>query len=153
MQVGADESIRPIVILWRNRKISWNCNFFVFEILHCVQNDIFYFDAILQNGMPFGWKSKNILRAYIADFVQKRLDNPCATLYNTSCKFHIAVLCNGSTADSDSVCWGSNPYTAAKKTANRLRLAVFFSFLKRIRTSTYNSNPLASEAPPRFWLV
>ena len=27
----------------------------------------------------------------------------------------IAVLCKGSTADSDSVCWGSNPYTAVKK--------------------------------------
>ena len=27
---------------------------------------------------------------------------------------NIAVLCNGSTADSDSVCWGSNPYTAVK---------------------------------------
>ncbi len=27
----------------------------------------------------------------------------------------IAELCNGSTADSDSVCWGSNPYSAAKK--------------------------------------
>ncbi len=26
----------------------------------------------------------------------------------------IAVLCNGSTADSDSVCLGSNPGTAAK---------------------------------------
>lgn len=25
-------------------------------------------------------------------------------------------LCNGSTTDSDSVCWGSNPYSAAKKT-------------------------------------
>ena len=27
---------------------------------------------------------------------------------------NIAELCNGSTADSDSVCWGSNPYSAAK---------------------------------------
>ena len=25
-----------------------------------------------------------------------------------------AELCNGSTTDSDSVCWGSNPYSAAK---------------------------------------
>ena len=24
-------------------------------------------------------------------------------------------MCNGSTADSDSVCWGSNPYSAAIK--------------------------------------
>ena len=28
---------------------------------------------------------------------------------------NIAELCNGSTADSDSVCWGSNPYSAAKE--------------------------------------
>ena len=28
---------------------------------------------------------------------------------------NIAVLCKGSTADSDSVCLGSNPSTAAKK--------------------------------------
>ena len=27
----------------------------------------------------------------------------------------IAELCNGSTTDSDSVCWGSNPYSAAKR--------------------------------------
>ena len=26
-------------------------------------------------------------------------------------------LCNGSTADSDSVCWGSNPYSPAKNPA------------------------------------
>ena len=30
----------------------------------------------------------------------------------------IAVLCNGSTADSDSVCLGSNPGTAAKMALN-----------------------------------
>ena len=28
-------------------------------------------------------------------------------------KKNIAELCNGSTTDSDSVCWGSNPYSAA----------------------------------------
>ena len=31
-------------------------------------------------------------------------------------KLNIGELCNGSTTDSDSVCWGSNPYSAAKKT-------------------------------------
>ena len=30
-------------------------------------------------------------------------------------KFNIAELCNGSTTDSDSVCEGSNPSSAAKK--------------------------------------
>ena len=29
-------------------------------------------------------------------------------------------MCNGSTADSDSVCWGSNPYSPAIKTAFHL---------------------------------
>lgn len=46
---------------------------------------------------------------------KKRLDNRRCTLYNTPCKIQIAVLCNGSTADSDSVCRGSNPFTAAIK--------------------------------------
>ena len=37
-----------------------------------------------------------------------------------------AVLCNGSTTDSDSVCWGSNPYTAGKpKTLKVLSFGVF----------------------------
>ena len=34
----------------------------------------------------------------------------------TCSEFDIGELCNGSTTDSDSVCWGSNPYSAAKKT-------------------------------------
>ena len=35
-------------------------------------------------------------------------------MYNI--KRSLAELCNGSATDSDSVCWGSNPYSAAKKT-------------------------------------
>ena len=31
--------------------------------------------------------------------------------------FNKGELCNGSTADSDSVCWGSNPYSPAKKSS------------------------------------
>ena len=38
----------------------------------------------------------------------------------------IAELCKGSTADSDSVCWGSNPYSAAKE--NRPSSDGLFSF-------------------------
>ena len=34
-------------------------------------------------------------------------------MYNI--KRSLAELCNGSTTDSDSVCWGSNPYSAATK--------------------------------------
>ena len=45
----------------------------------------------------------------------------------------IAELCNGSTADSDSVCWGSNPYSAAKKTGTTRVVPVFLP--KGIRTT------------------
>ena len=34
-------------------------------------------------------------------------------------------LCNGSTADSDSVCWGSNPYSPAKEKQTIIRWSVF----------------------------
>ena len=47
---------------------------------------------------------------------------------------HIAVLCNGSTADSDSVCRGSNPFTAAKKKQVPTGACFFFISFKRIRT-------------------
>ena len=47
---------------------------------------------------------------------------------------HIAVLCNGSTADSDSVCRGSNPFTAAKKKQVPTGTCFFFISFKRIRT-------------------
>ena len=39
---------------------------------------------------------------------------------------HIEELCNGSTTDSDSVCWGSNPYSSAKKEACPTGRASFF---------------------------
>ena len=38
-------------------------------------------------------------------------------------------LCNGSTTDSDSVCWGSNPYSPAKKKALTLVVGAFFLVL------------------------
>ncbi len=38
-------------------------------------------------------------------------------------QLNIGELCNGSTTDSDSVCWGSNPYSPAKnKPPNRVVL-------------------------------
>ena len=40
----------------------------------------------------------------------------------------IAELCNGSTADSDSVCWGSNPYSAAKEKRPSSDGLFFFPF-------------------------
>ena len=59
---------------------------------------------------------------------------------------HIEELCNGSTTDSDSVCWGSNPYSAAKKKRQfstedcRFFLfsslfSIFFSLLSKIVVS------------------
>ena len=43
-------------------------------------------------------------------FFKKAIDKQRNIWYNIyRCE---AVLCNGSTTDSDSVCWGSNPYTA-----------------------------------------
>ena len=38
----------------------------------------------------------------------------------------IAELCNGSTADSDSVCLGSNPSSAASKTEEHSSSVFFF---------------------------
>ena len=46
-------------------------------------------------------------------------------------------MCNGSTTDSDSVCWGSNPYSPAKRNSKLLTVCCFFIFLshfKGIRT-------------------
>ena len=43
-------------------------------------------------------------------------------------KYYLAELCKGSTADSDSVCLGSNPSSAAKEKTTIIRWS-FFSFL------------------------
>ena len=40
--------------------------------------------------------------------------------------FYIAGLCKGSTTDSDSVCLGSNPSSATKKTLATFVAGVFF---------------------------
>ena len=44
-------------------------------------------------------------------------------------KLNIAELCNGSTADSDSACEGSNPSSAAMKKALAFASA-FFSYIR-----------------------
>ena len=44
-------------------------------------------------------------------------------------KLNIAELCNGSTADSDSACEGSNPSSAAMKKALVIASA-FFSYIR-----------------------
>ena len=42
--------------------------------------------------------------------------------------FVVAELCNGSTADSDSVCLGSNPSSAAKKEKSHGSVAFLFLY-------------------------
>lgn len=46
-------------------------------------------------------------------FLEKTIDKRLTDWYNRE-RNKKAELCNGSTTDSDSVCWGSNPYSAAK---------------------------------------
>ena len=48
-----------------------------------------------------------------SSFSPKHIDKQALSVYNI--KRSVAEWCNGSTTDSDSVCWGSNPYSAAKK--------------------------------------
>ena len=45
--------------------------------------------------------------------------------------FAFALLCNGSTADSGSVCMGSNPIGATKNLNPYPRVQIFFAFLHR----------------------
>ena len=47
-----------------------------------------------------------------SSFSPKHIDKQALSVYNI--KRSVAEWCNGSTTDSDSVCWGSNPYSAAK---------------------------------------
>ena len=61
-------------------------------------------------------------------------------------KIKVAELCNGSTYDSDSYCWGSNPYSAATEKADKLKcLSAFFyqKFISRLRASPppFSTNP------------
>ena len=46
-------------------------------------------------------------------------------------KVYIAELCNGSTTESDSVCWGSNPYSAANEKASTFRLVLFLVIIQQ----------------------
>ena len=47
-----------------------------------------------------------------SSFSSKHIDKQALSVYNI--KRSVAEWCNGSTTDSDSVCWGSNPYSPAK---------------------------------------
>ncbi len=59
-------------------------------------------------------------------FFEKNLD--LSKICDIICiaQLNIGELCNGSTTDSDSVCWGSNPYSPAKKKALILVIGAFF---------------------------
>ena len=49
----------------------------------------------------------------------------------------IAELCNGSTADSDSVCEGSNPSSAARKKTKSISTWSFFSYIRLAASSMH----------------
>ena len=61
-------------------------------------------------------------------FLEKTIDKRLTDWYN-SVHNEKAELCNGSTTDSDSVCWGSNPYSAAKKETANFKRNLLFPFL------------------------
>ena len=50
---------------------------------------------------------------------------------------NIAELCKGSTADSDSVCLGSNPSSAAKNKKDTTRVSFLFFSANRMRTQCF----------------
>ena len=69
-------------------------------------------------------------------FSKKIIDKQKIKLYNMQVLFegqlNIAELCKGSTADSDSVCLGSNPSSATKNTINGFSRWWYFFCKSRI---------------------
>ena len=55
-----------------------------------------------------------------------------------SAQANIGELCNGSTTDSDSVCWGSNPYSPAKIDKSRQRFVDFTFYLFTLHFSLFS---------------
>ena len=76
-------------------------------------------------------------------FAKKLLTNPahCAKITKLTAETeYFAELCNGSTADSDSVCEGSNPSSAASREprhATRSGLFLFQSFDARVGAASF----------------
>ena len=65
----------------------------------------------------------------------------------------IGELCNGSTTDSDSVCWGSNPYSPAKNSNPSYDGLLFFCFVEVIhRDSNKGGLPQGKLQPFGEWL-
>ena len=60
-------------------------------------------------------------------------------MYNI--KRSLAELCNGSTTDSDSVCWGSNPYSAAKKTDHDFMVCFSLYYICMVAKKELTENP------------
>ena len=90
---------------------------------------------------------KNFL--FFSVFLKKALDKTKFPCYNNSRVKHIGELCNGSTTDSDSVCWGSNPYSPAKERQTIIRWSVFLSLTRiGIRTRREQGASLAEENSP-----
>ena len=62
----------------------------------------------------------------------------------------IAELCNGSTTDSDSVCLGSNPSSAARKKRASHRLALFFQLYSPLASYMHFVRDIAFGSDMRF---
>ena len=62
----------------------------------------------------------------------------------------VAELCKGSTADSDSVCLGSNPSSAAKENDKFRQKLVVFSFIHHTASYIASQFYCASHSVSRF---
>ncbi len=84
-----------------------NSNFVLFYILQLLLDIISHFN--LYCGNYFGKLLKSLKKCLTNIYSDSIINNVLGKN-----KINInAELCNGSTADSDSACWGSNPYSAA----------------------------------------
>ena len=74
----------------------------------------------------------------------------CGIIYIVRKNKHIiGILCNGSTADSDSVCWGSNPYIPARKKA-LAKAGAFFRYIRLRRVLLLRSDIRLTPGGIRF---
>ena len=87
---------------------------------------------ILNRSPYFGCRPSWCFAFRQSEKMQKHLDKHCAVCYNLFVAE--AELCKGSTTDSDSVCWGSNPYSAARKARAGNSATCFFFYFNFRRT-------------------
>ena len=90
------------------------------------KNIVLYLDLIFYRK----WVTSIYNAENFSSFSSKHIDKQALSVYNI--KRSVAEWCNGSTTDSDSVCWGSNPYSAAKNKTTVIDRG--FIFYNGIRT-------------------